>query len=173
MTGSQMKAQSAIELLSTYSWTLVAIMAFIGVITLISLYQHPSTYTGQYCYIAPEMPCYGLYIMSNSITSNAILIFSNNLGVPISFPAGTSFTVQPGYSSVTYHGTCLPSDAVSGNTIECTALMGTFTPSVGSELTPKFYISYKICSRSCTNVQSLPLYNTSGSATLFVSHMRN
>ncbi len=168
-----MKGQAAIELLSTYSWALLVIMAFVGVIAVASFYQRPSTYTSQYCYIEPELPCYGMYIESNSITSNAILIFSNNLGVALNFPAGTSFSVQPQYSNTVYHGSCYPYNAVSGNTVTCSALLGTFTQSVGSESTPKFYISYRICGKTCTSseIASLPVYNTSGSSTLFISSM--
>lgn len=162
------KGQSAIEYLATYSWAIALLTAFLAILALVSLSQRPSTYTPSYCYISPELLCYQAYIAANSMGTVASVLFTNNLGVEISFPVN-AFSVAPTYANVAYTGNCLPANALQGNTVTCTANLNGYTPTLGSQLNPSFTVSYMICGNRCVSLNGLFVYNTTGHATLSVS----
>jgi len=162
----QIKGQPALEFLSIYSWALISILLLIAVVTVVATSQGKLIYPPPHCYIAPSFPCYGAYIMTNSIGTVALVILNNNLGVPVYFPAN-SFEISPSYSNKTYGGQCLPSTASHANTIVCEASLAGFSSSLGTELGPNFEIRYSICEKTCAG--GLPVYNTSGTAQLTVS----
>lgn len=163
---SRVKGQPAIEFLSVYSWTLIAIILFIVVISVLSTAQTKAVYPPPHCYITASLPCYGTYIMTNSIGTIAVLIFNNDLGVTMSFP-NNAFAVSPGYTNVLYYGQCVPTNAIRDAVIDCNATLSGFSTYLGTEITPTFVVSYRICGATCAN--TLPIYNTSGTATLTVS----
>lgn len=160
-----MKGQPALEFLTIYSWSIVAVILFMVVATVLATAQSKQIYPPSHCYITPSMPCYGMYIMSNSTGNMALVIFTNELGTSMSFPSN-SFLVKPTFANSTFYGSCAPSSALSGNFVYCKANLTGFYTTLGTELNPNFQIGYRICT-ACSN--SLPIYNTSGSALLTVS----
>lgn len=166
-----MKAQPALEFLSVYSWTLISVILFAVVAAVLATAQTKQIYPPSYCYVTPTFPCYAMYVMSNSVGSVALMIFTNNLGAQISFPHN-SFRVYPTYTNTSFTGQCIPTNAVSGTVISCNATLSSgtvsgYNPALGTELNPNFVLSYNVCGAVCSN--SLPVYNTSGEAQLVVS----
>lgn len=160
------KAQPALEFLTIYAWTLIAVLLFIVFALAISTSPSSQIVPPSHCYITPSFPCYAMFMMSNSIGTTSQVIFTNNLGREIAF-SGNSLTVYPTSANQVYYGQCLPANALPNQVISCSAAFPDLFASIGQSFTPDFSISYSICSKSCTF--PLPLYNTSGSAQLSVS----
>ncbi|MEM3791132.1 MAG: hypothetical protein QXL16_00165 [Candidatus Micrarchaeaceae archaeon] len=162
-----MKSQSALEFLMTYSWAFIIIALIVSLIVAYSLSNSSkATFTQTYCYIEPQMPCSALVLQTNSTSSRAILIFSNNLGTSIFFSTN-SFFIYPTQLGIKYPGICLPSLAPQGSQVICVANITKLNFPIGVQLNPSFFISYGICSPKC----ALPIYNTSGIGTTFASNM--
>ena len=165
------RSQSAIEFMSTYSWALLITAIFLATVTTIvytkgSVYSTPSS-----CYISPSFPCYEMLILVGNTGSNVVVAFSNNLGTTINFPVN-SFHVLPTYANTIYDGECFPSNAITGSIVTCNAIIPGFNPTLGSQLSPKFYVSYAICSPSCAAQSSFSQYNTTGFATAYASPVK-
>ena len=161
-----MKGQPAVEFLSIYSWTLIGVILFVVVISVLATAQTKSVYPPPHCYITSSLPCYGTYIMTNSIGTIAVLIFNNDLGTQIGFP-NNAFAISPSYTGTTYYGQCAPANAITGAVVVCNATLAGFSTYLGTQLGPNFVLSYRICGAACSN--TLPVYNTSGTAVLAVS----
>jgi hypothetical protein len=162
------KSQTAIEFLSTYTWAFILIAIVIAIVVALSLTRSPTTYSLTHCFIQPELPCEGFIIMSNGTGSRAVLAFLNNLGSNITLPSN-AFVVQEPLSSTVFHGQCLPAKGPEGSLIICNATMDGYAPSVGTQLSPTFSVSYRLCSNGCSST----ILNSSGSSTLFVSPSEN
>ncbi len=162
------KSQTAIEFLSTYTWAFILIAIVIAIVVALSLTRSPTTYSLTHCFIQPELPCEGFIIMSNGTGSRAVLAFLNNLGSNITLPSN-AFEVQEPLSSTVFHGQCLPSNGLKGSLIICNATMDGYAPSVGTQLSPTFSVSYHLCSNGCSST----ILNSSGTSTLFVSPSEN
>jgi|GEM_PF-6148895 hypothetical protein len=169
-----MKGQPAIEFLSVYSWTLIAIILFTVVASVLASAQSKQVYPPSYCYITIGLPCYGMYVMSNSLGTFSLIIFTNELGVTLNFP-NNAIKINPTYLNSSYYGQCVPTNAVVGAVVSCSAAFPGFSTSLGTEMNPNFLLSYKICGSSCSG--TLAVYNTSGAAEVAVSpyaaHFRN
>ena len=163
--GGHAKGQPAVEFLTIYSWVISSVIMFLVLGVAISSATGKQVYPPAHCYITPSFPCYGAYVMTNSIGTEAVVIMSNGMGTQIQFPSN-SFTVKPTFANSIYYGSCLASNSIPYNTVYCEATLEGYYPSLGTELNPNFIISYRIC-RACSN--NLPVYNTSGSALLTVS----
>ncbi len=162
----QIKAQPAVEFLTVYSWTILAVILFAVFALALASAQSKQIYPPSHCYITTTLPCYSMFVMSNSIGSVALVIFTNNLGVQIGFPSN-AFSISPTYANTIYYGQCLPSNALQGDVVSCYAELGSYMPALGAEINPNFEVSYRICASSCPS--SLPVYNTSGTSQLTVS----
>jgi hypothetical protein len=104
-------------------------------------------------------------MFTNSTSTKFIVIIQNNLGVRLFFPVN-SLLVSPGYfQNTAYGGNCLPQNALVGSTIVCNATFTGFGSTVGSQLNPKFTISYELCDPTCTP----KVYNTTGNAVTTLS----
>jgi hypothetical protein len=104
-------------------------------------------------------------MFTNSTSTKFIVIIQNNLGARLFFPVN-SLLVSPGYfQNTSYTGACLPQNAVAGSTIVCNATFTGFGSTVGSQLNPKFTISYELCDPTCTS----RVYNTTGNAVTTLS----
>ncbi len=162
-----MRAQPALEFLSTYSWALILVILFTALVAVFATIQNKEAYPPSHCYITPSLPCYSMYVMENSIGTVALVVFTNELGSQISFPS-ESFVVSPSYAPTTYSGRCIPANVMNGAVVACNAILIGYHISLGTELAPSFEVKYSICSSGvCSG--PLPLYNTSGSAELVVS----
>ncbi len=160
-----MRGQSALEFLSVYAWTFIIIAIFVSVVSIVVVATSSTTYTPSYCYISPQFACDSFLIAKSGSSSNAIVVFTNNIGVSINFPSQNAFAVLPTISNTVYYGTCTPDVAGASTTVTCLAQMPGFKEPIGSQMFPRFIISYKICNNvSCLNSQNLPVYNESGTA---------
>ena len=160
-----MKGQPAVEFLTIYSWVIISVMLVVVLGAAIASSNSKQAYPPAHCYITPSFPCYGAYIMTNSISSEMVVILGNGMGTEIQFPSN-SFSVRPTFADEVYYGSCLASNSLPYNTIYCEAELGNYYPGIGTVLNPNFVINYRICT-ACSN--TLPVYNTSGSALLTVS----
>ena len=162
----RIKGQPAIEFLSVYAWALLSVILLVVVVTVLASSQSKNIYPPSHCYITPAFPCYNMYIMSNSVGTVALIIFNNNFGRPIDFPSN-AFSISPTYANTIYTGQCIPANVAVGGVAYCNATLSGYSTSVGTVLSPNFVVSYRICEKACSN--TLPIYNTSGSAEVTVS----
>jgi len=157
-----MRAQSAVEFLTTYSWAFFVIGIFVvGTLALIFIPSKGTpTYAPESCYIQPSLPCFQAVVLTNSTSSKFLVVLQNNLGVKMYFPQN-SLTMTPNYNGGTsYVGSCLPQNAISGSTVICNATLTGYISSTGSQLNPRFAINYQLCTPGCSNT----IYNTTGTA---------
>ncbi len=161
------KAQSAVEFLTTYSWAFLVLGLF--VVAILSVVSLPSkstpTYLPQSCYISPSFPCSQALLLTNSTATNFMLIFQNNVGTTLYFPPNSLLFVPSFYTNTTYKGRCIPQNALVGSSITCNATLPGYSISAGTQVNPKFTLSYQICTSKCT----AQVYNTSGTAVAVVS----
>ena len=158
-----MKAQSAIEYLTIFAVAiliLAIVLAAVGVSIPNSSSSTPAT-----CYLSPQLNCLQLIFADNGITSEGIVIFTNNVGQTLSFPTN-GFVFEPSSIQKFYTGTCLPSKAVEGSEIVCTAGVSGYNPSTGTQLQSRFQILYDICQgSSCANANT----NITGTGVVYVT----
>lgn len=160
-----MKLQSAIEFLTTYTWAFMIITAFIVVAIAFVLVKNPSSPTPSSCFIAPEFPCYSVTFFTNVISTTMILTFSNQLGQTIQF-ANNGIFVYPSFNGISSQGACFPVNAPQGATVVCNATSTGYTTVSGTQVSPKFTLSYQICSGgTCAPLVAANAINTSGFAT--------
>ncbi|MEM0087082.1 MAG: hypothetical protein QXT36_03825 [Candidatus Micrarchaeaceae archaeon] len=159
-----MRLQSAIEFLTTYAWVFIIIAVFIAVISAFISIKNPIGFVPSSCYIAPELPCYTLAFMSNSSASTFIIIFSNNIGATMQFPAN-SITLIPTTAGTSFTGSCLPANVPNGASVVCKVIANGYTPSIGSQATPSYTLTYDACyAGKCTGP-----YNSTGFGTVSIS----
>jgi len=163
-----MKAQSAVEFLTTYAWAFLIIALFISVIVILATIKNPQEYSPSSCYITPELFCTGSVFSTNYSSSTFAIMFKNNMGVPLSFPQNSFFVYSPSLN-YSYAGTCNPSYLPKDGIETCIAkIPKTYT--VGVQINPIFKIGYSICQSptSCTQ-----LYNTTGTASDIVTFSKS
>ena len=83
------KQQSAIELLTAYSWAFLIIAVFAAAAIALYLAQPAPNYIGSSCNIVPELPCSEAALYSSGASSSKVteaVVFTNNLGTAIMFP---------------------------------------------------------------------------------------
>ena len=163
-----MKAQSALEFLTTYAWAFLIIALFISVIVILTTIKNPQEYSPSSCYITPELLCSGSVFSTNYSSSTFAITFKNSLGVPLSFPQNSFFVYAPSLN-YSYTGTCNPSYLTKDGIETCIAKI-TKTYAVGVQINPVFKIEYSVCPSptSCTQ-----LYNTTGIASDIVTFSKS
>ena len=166
----KVKAQSALEYLSAYSWALILIALAILLFFLLTNNFSTTTYSPSYCYISSGFPCYQLIVGTNSIGSTVIATFTNNLGKTVYFAQSNAFFVKL-LSTATYSsGKCTPSTATPGSAITCVAYINGVSPQLGQQLEPQFFFNYSECfSVNCNNQNTATLQklSTAGSSVSF------
>ncbi len=160
-----MRAQSALEFLTTYGWSFIIIALFISVVFVLVSSKGVSTYAPSSCYISPSLPCIAAYASSNSLGSVAIVKFTNQLGTEMSFPAN-AITIRFGMTYANYTGNCVPANAFNYQQVTCTVNMPQVHLVVGAELNPSLSLKYALCNNKACSAY---VYNTSGTATLTVA----
>ncbi|MDE1860765.1 MAG: hypothetical protein KGH72_03535 [Candidatus Micrarchaeota archaeon] len=166
------RLQAALEYLTTYSFAIIIILVFLGIIALLALTGHSngiSTETPSACYITAQLTCSQFVVASTSTGSEAILIFVNNMGQNLSMPAG-SFIVKPAITNATYVGSCYPSTATPGTPVTCVAT-SKYKPPLGSQLNLAFqlyYNNFHVTGTSTTYASP----NTSAYGVLLTSNVR-
>lgn len=155
-----LKGQSAVEFLTTYAWAFLVLGIF--VVSVLAVVSLPSTstplYLSQSCYISPSFPCSQALVLTNSTATKFIAIFQNNLGARIYFQSNAITLTPSYYSNTTYTGNCFPQNSISGALIICNVSMPGYQVPTGAQLSPRFTMSYQICTPTCT----MQVYNTSG-----------
>ncbi len=161
-----MRAQSAVEFLTTYAWSFIILAIMVAVVASFLITKSPATYVPPTCYISPEFPCQTIAIINEFRGSLAELVFINNLGTAIQFPTSTNtFEISTVISNKVFGGGCFPTNVPEGATVVCNTIMQNYAPPVGSQEIVEFTINYRVCPKQCPAA----VYNTSGSGTLFVS----
>ncbi len=158
------KNQSSIEYLSSFSLAIVILVIVVGIIAVLFLQGKTSTFTPSTCFISAQLDCQQFAVSSNALQTSAIAVFTNNLGTTMYFAPGNAFTVFPTSSQTYSHGECLPANAPQGSLVVCNAIIQNFAPGAGSQLQPRFQLSYSQCAKS-----GCPTLNTTGSAVVYVS----
>jgi hypothetical protein len=146
------KLQSAVEMLSVYSWALILIAMVVALVFVLNGPFAPVQYLSSSCNIEPLMLCMHTYLAPYTKSGNPIkftLIFVNNMGVTLNFtaePFNVTTTNVGGKGTVNSSGTCLPSRAHAGSEVICTAdIYGTVEPPMYSSTSTSFKLSYYIC----------------------------
>ncbi len=168
------KEQVSIEYMVIFAFAFLIVAVVIGYLYTVGL--HNTTYTNSYCYITPELPCQGMYVIGNpAVPTNAkaYVIFTNNKGTGIYVKPG-SFYFYPGASSTFYSGECIPSNIPQGGVAVCNVTISNIASGSlqsGSQVNPKFSMSYGICSNNYCNGQSAnaPVFNITGTGTTYVA----
>ena len=176
----RLKAQSATEFMTQYGIAIGIAVAAVVTVFLISVPLRQSTYSPSYCYITPELNCYQMLVVSNTITGNTdiSIAFTNNLGKSIYLPTDPAFYIAPTATSSYTGGWC--SDPNTGQRIGvlrdggsamCSATVSESDIKPGAQLEPKFYLTYNICSKSdCSDITPSSFkYTTSGSAVAYAT----
>ncbi|MEM0094411.1 MAG: hypothetical protein QXF41_00470 [Candidatus Micrarchaeaceae archaeon] len=162
-----MRLQSAVEFLTTYAWVFIIIAIFIVVVSAFLSIKNPIGFVPSSCYIAPNLACYAIALMSNSSASTFIIIFSNNIGATMQFQAN-SITLTPAMASATFSGNCLPTNAPNGATVVCRVVANGYLLPIGSQATPSYTMTYNTCyGGKCTGP-----YNSTGFGSVSVSAYR-
>ena len=164
--------QSAVEMLSVYSWAIILIAMVVALVFALSGPFAPSQYLGSSCNIQPLMLCLHTYLAPYVNSGEPIkfsLIFVNNMGVTLNF-TGQHFNVtmynvgQKGETNST--GSCLPAIARAGTEVVCTAYVyGSVEPPMYSSVSSAFSLGYYVCrGSSCSGP-----YTSTGSSIQTIS----
>lgn len=182
------KLQSALELLTTYSWAFLIIAVFVAAAAIVSGSRAPTSYLTSTCSINPEFQCLQSTLSRYNATTpiKFSILFTNDLGAPIYFPSNSfNITVtNVGASGVhSYRGSCTPQLALKGTQVMCISqIPGTQVPSTGSQASVSFVVNYSICnnmqSSSCSgsyrttgfSIQSVSPPGTSLFTTKFITN---
>ena len=166
----KVKAQSALEYLSAYSWALILIALAILLFFLLTNNFSITTYSPSYCYISSGFPCYQLIVGTNSIGSTVIATFTNDLGKTVYFSQSNTFYVKLLSTAAYTSGKCTPSTVNPGSAITCVAYVTGISPQLGQQLEPQFFFNYSECfSVNCNNQNTATLQklSTAGSSVSF------
>ncbi len=168
-----MKEQSAIEMITTYSWAILIIAIVIAIILILIGFKPPSDYLQSECNIDPLLPCVDTLLVYNSTgPMEYTIIFKNDLGrsINISSNGFNLTTTNIGRSTGTnnYLGNCTPEYVTSGGEVMCRVnITGPVKAAVGTSTTTPFNFEYKICSSSSKCGDTV--YKTTGYSTQIVA----
>jgi hypothetical protein len=163
------KQQSAIELLTTYSWAFIIIALFAAAVIVFYLAEPAQNYIGSSCNILPELPCSEAALYNNGSSSNIIetVAFTNNLGTALMFPHNAFNATTTGISTIRVNGfgNCIPSLALPNDKVTCQAsISGAQVPPIGTYQDTAFVIYYGICNGNSASLCPSEIYKTSGVA---------
>jgi len=167
------KEQIALEYMMIFAFAFLIVA--VVVVYLYVTGVHNTTYTNSYCYLTPDMPCQGMYVIGNSVSSanaKAYVIFTNEKGMGINVRPG-SFYFYPSASNTVYSGECIPSNIPQGGVAICNVTVSNLNGglSAGDQVNPKFNIAYGVCNNNYCNGLSPngPVFNTTGTGTTYVA----
>ena len=165
----QMKQQSAMEFVTTYSWAILVVSLLVAIVAVISLSKAPAGNLASTCNIQPSLPCSGTVLSYNAINPlHFELLFTNNLGVTMYFPYNgfNVTTTNIGASGVEYSiGNCTPSIATPGTQVLCMAnIAGSLKPQVGTQTSTLFTLSYELCKGNTQSSCQSSIYKSTGSS---------
>ena len=163
-------AQSAIEIITVYSWAFLIIALFIAIAAILALNRPVQNILFTSCNIQPALPCTDTLLSSGSSGSGSpityIAVFVNNLQKPIYIPPnGFNLTTSGiGVSGTqSSYGSCYPSLALVGSPVVCNVIVsGYVSPSQGSLVNTLFAITYSICGNDSISSCPAPAYRSTG-----------
>ncbi|MFI5412356.1 MAG: hypothetical protein ACHQX1_00510 [Candidatus Micrarchaeales archaeon] len=166
----QQKAQSLVEMLTTYSWAILIISIFIAIVFILSGNPSGVTFEASSCTIQALFPCQDT-IMTNYSAASGILyyiIFINNLQNPMLFPTNAFSLTTTGIGILGTEvstGNCWPKFALSSDAVTCIVKIGgKFSPSSGTRVSTQFTFSYNLCNNNMQSSCGPALYKSSGFA---------
>ncbi len=170
-----MKAQSAVEMLTVYSWAvlLITILVAVALILVGSPTGTPSVPAS--CSIQPLFPCQDTVLTTYSPTYGILyyISFINDLQNPMLFPTNSFNLTTTGIGLIgqtSTFGNCYPTFALVGSTVICKVnLAGSYAPAVGTKVNAFFTITYKLCQSNSQSSCSASLYKSSGYSSQAVS----
>lgn len=142
-----MKGQSAVELLTTYSWAFLIIAVFISFVFVLASSSNPANNFASSCVVTPEITCQDSSLISAAGNTTFEVQLHNNLGVQIYFPAN-GLTVSYGFSNTIYQGQCTPKTVPAGSIFTCVSSGELSLPGSESQ-NVHFNINYNICEPLC------------------------
>ena len=141
------KAQSALEFLTTYSWSILILSVFVAVALILSLSPSGQPFIASSCYIQPLLTCQDTELTNAPITY--YMTFINNLQVPMNFTTNAINVTTTGIGVPgTMHtmGNCYPSFLLPGASAICKAsISGSFGSTSGTRVNSYFTLSYYLC----------------------------
>ena len=164
-----LKQQSAVEFISTYSFSMFIISLMLVAATTISLSLGSGTApVYSTCSIQPLIYCQQSLLTYNSVGGyfTYILAFRNNLGFLLQFPANalnltTSSLVSSG--SRIQMGSCAPTIAPQGSQVICIATVaGRSQVKQGASLYTQFRLTYGLCSNQSVSTCTSNTYSATG-----------
>ncbi|MDE1871268.1 MAG: hypothetical protein KGI06_03445 [Candidatus Micrarchaeota archaeon] len=162
----EMKQQSAIEFMVTYSWAIILISLFIVMVILITGSRAPLSYVQSSCSIQPLLPCADSLLSYNAVSPmQYYIVFSNQLGQVLYFPSNSINATMSSLGSATSYsfGDCSPDFASEGSQVLCSvAISGKSKPKAGSQQMVYFVLNYKICTTDNAASCGQGLYRSSG-----------
>ena len=133
------KAQSAMEYLMTYSWSMLIIVVVLSVMFI--LLQSPSTFAPATCAFTGGAYCQDVVFGSNSANTLAVLLLTNSQSYPITNPQ-----LMVNYSGSQYVVSCIPSNLVlEGGAIICSVPISASGIPLGSLASGKLLLSEVPC----------------------------
>ncbi len=164
-TGDSRKSQSALELLTVYSWALLVIGVLLAIAFIVALSNNQANYLSPTCTIQPLLPCSDSLLSTTPI--KYYITFTNDLQIPMNFTANAINVTTEGIgSSGTEHsfGYCYPGFALPGTSVVCTAnVSGSYGATSGRQAGVFFTLSYYLCnSDSQSSCNTASSYKTSG-----------
>ncbi len=162
------RPQSALELITTYSWAFLILALVIAVVFILIGTRPASGYLASQCSIQPLLPCTQSIITTyNSIVPiKYTVLFINNVAPALFFPVNSFVVTTSGIGKSgtnSFKGNCTPQFALEGDEVVCAAaISGTLISSVGSSVTTDFNTTYEICSTANQINCPTSLYTSSG-----------
>lgn len=86
MNSKSLKAQAALEFLTTYGWAFLVILIMIGTLAYFGILS-PSKLLPNRCNMGSEFQCLDYRITENGASSQVLIRLKNNVGEPINIPA--------------------------------------------------------------------------------------
>jgi uncharacterized protein (UPF0333 family) len=167
------KGQASLEYMMIFAFAFLIVAVVLALIYITGI--HNTTISNSYCYLTPDMPCQGMYVIGNLVdptNAKAYVIFTNEKGIGISIRPG-SFYFYPTTSNTFYLGECIPSNIPQGDLAVCNVSVSNLNAilSSGEQVNPKFNIAYSICSNNyCDGLSAnAPVFNTTGTGTVYVT----
>ena len=167
----EIKAQSAVEMMTTYSWAYLIVAIFVAIVLVLVGSPSGQPSLPATCTIQPLLPCSDTVLTNYSSSSGIIfyISFVNDLQNPIIFPYNAFNLTTSGIGVVgtaINHGQCQPSFALIGGVVICKVnIPGSVSPTVGTKVNTAFTISYRLCQRNTQTGCPTSVYKSSGYST--------
>lgn len=178
MRNQNLKLQAGLEFITQYALEILVLVVAVAAVYIIQEPFHQTTYSASYCYITTSLNCYQMLTLSSQSSTMINITFTNDMGQSIYLPSNSGFFVDPEESGQFIAGTCNTSatDNIlkNGQSATCNATVNGFSATAGTQLQPRFYLNYEVCSNAlCTSIVSNPGTfsgeKTAGSAITYVA----